>query len=253
MVVPGREPEIIPSVGREQWLPEGAEAFGRTIDEIYAFILEYFVPKIDKDYSVSISIQYNTEYHYPEWVESRIIPRSGETMDGRVFGFEVTSFELPGENGFPIKEDPKPPQPDNCQPFDIKVFEAERAAWEARGPARYRFTRTFDLLRFPPDLTIEAVPGRVPVMLSPVGDGPWQWGAGELDFAGRTIDDIYTVILERFDRSIDKSVSVWIRYNAEYHYPEFFEHRTTLSGHTGPVSGWLGFEISDFEILDDIH
>lgn len=151
--------------------------------------------------------------------------------------------------GIPVNEKPNnSAMSEGGDPFDRAVFEAERAAWEAQGLTRYRFTRKFDSNPPHPELTFEVAPGREPELIQPAGDEQWQWLPSEAEGFGRTIDEVYAIILERFVPEIADDISFSIRYNTEYHYPEWFEFRVILPpDFTGGGGTLFGFEVTGFD------
>jgi hypothetical protein len=140
--------------------------------------------------------------------------------------------------------------PEGGQPFDMAVFDAERAMWEAQNLTHYRFTRRFKSNPPHPDLTFEVAPDMEPELIQPAEDEEWQWLPSEAEDFGRTIDEVYAIILERFAPEIAEDHSLSIRYNTEYHYPEWFESRTIFPPGWNGGGGLFGFEISGFERLD---
>jgi hypothetical protein len=158
-------------------------------------------------------------------------------------------------SGIPVNEKPNnPTTPKDDEPlFDITVFEAERAAWEAQRLTHYRFTRRLQRMRPLPDLTFKVTPGREPELIQPIGDE--QWLPSEAETFGRTIDEVYADILEHSTPpekpSVVEDIIVLIRYNTEYHYPEWFEFRIIFSPDYTGGGGSYGFEVIDFEAGQD--
>ena len=156
--------------------------------------------------------------------------------------------------GIPVNEEPEPDTSSTLaggQPFDITLFKTERAAWESQRITHYRFTRTFDTNPPYPDLTIEVAPDREPEIVPSISSD--QWMAEEADGFGKTIDELYTIILERFVPNIAEDIACLIRYNTKYHYPEWFEFRVILPpGNTG-AGGWFGFKVTDFRVMKELE
>jgi hypothetical protein len=144
--------------------------------------------------------------------------------------------------------------------FDWNRFNQEKAAWEAQEITSYRFT-TQIIVNYPVvPVHITVVPNTEPLLeFEPLPNFP---EAGtDLEMAtiyGKTIADVYTEIKAKVERlqtayanEQDKNnqVTFTIRYNTEYHYPEYFVlsklyDRLSLPGGRG------GIEITDFEALD---
>jgi hypothetical protein len=142
--------------------------------------------------------------------------------------------------------------------LNFATFKTERAAWEAQGITAYRFTAQM-LLNYPV----------VPVRITVKGNGEPEieqithddFTESDLEMAtlyGKTISDTYASIEAALEkerntpRDEHHRVGITLRYNAEYHYPEYYSACSYYDDLPEP-GGSIGIEISDFEILDDLH
>jgi len=136
--------------------------------------------------------------------------------------------------------------------FDMAVFEAERAAWEASGLSAYQFTAEI----FGPRMdtfTVTVRPGTEPEVRCEgqdrgmkTNDPEWVFEWAFAPLRGVTIDELYASMRENAVMDASENRIVRIRYNKEYHYPESF-----FSGpsETGIDGGWYDFKITQFEVL----
>jgi hypothetical protein len=126
-------------------------------------------------------------------------------------------------------------------PFDSAQFAAEKAAWEALDIKSYRFTSKID--SDVPSIYVQSTvyPDKEPEITAGPGE-PKE----ELRYSQyvKTIDEIYSYIEDLSTGNYFKFV---VRYNKQYHYPEYFLWTK------GPWSlgGWFGVEVTGFELLDE--
>jgi hypothetical protein len=254
LIQAGREPQVLPArdgaVDFNLW--DSAAIMGNTIDEIYATILKEFVPRVgnETEYPHWFTIRYNAEYHYPEYFSSEVVelPQHGNILDGGYFGITITNFE--------VYEKPElnPYAPPGCQPFDKAELEDEWAKWKALALPAYRFTRTFNSNPPRPKTIVTIQAGKEPEVVPARGV--------ELDLAqgdgtaimGNTIDEIYAAILRAYVSRIGDETNYpylfTIRYNAEYHYPEYFSEVIHFTPPFMVLGGYIGIEITHFEVLE---
>jgi hypothetical protein len=126
--------------------------------------------------------------------------------------------------------------------FDYAVFADERAAWEEQNMRGYRFVTTFlsDGVYWRPSVEITVSADREPDVVIH-SEEPWEHGHGN------TIDEFYQEIADGiFEDMAD--LTVRIRYNKQYHYPEFYGAYLDARYYDG---GWFEIEITEFEPLDN--
>ena len=139
--------------------------------------------------------------------------------------------------------------------FDKALFEKEKAAWEAQGIRHYRYRTTKTSDAAPDEQLIEStvfpdrepeVIARVPDVIAQEQESPNGWyPIEEGPFYGRTIDEFYQYIADDVKGSIYSHFS--IRYNKQYHYPEYY-----FSAMKYPwVGGHSEIEITEFESLGE--
>ena len=141
----------------------------------------------------------------------------------------------------------------------LATFEAEKAAWEAQGIHRYRFTAKSeyhipDTLPFTVTVLSDTELELTPAIHSYWDRYIWEWKMKYEDaiqrrpffpFGWVTIDDFYSIKLPAYPE--DNTVYA-IRYNQEYHYPEEYYDATSLPGGGRYYSS---LEITDFEVLEE--
>jgi hypothetical protein len=128
--------------------------------------------------------------------------------------------------------------------FDMDKLYEEKAAWEAQNIRTYRFTaKTLFLMPVRP-ITITVTEG-IPVMEDEYD---------EFELYDKTIPGIYSNIEAtiRLHTQEGDSFKFTIKYNEQYHYPEYFYIEPLYDGKPG-IGGGEGVEISAFEILEDTH
>jgi hypothetical protein len=226
--------------------------FAKTIGEIYSAIesnIEEALNDVSANPNVDVKIQiaYNAEYHYPESFSTGLYDRpSGQARDGGGWGFEISGFEQ--LDYMEWKTD--------AVHFDRERFQNERAAWEAQDITAYRFTAQMllDYPVVPVRITVKDTgePEVEPVIHDDLTEPDIEMAA----LYGKTIPDICASIeasIEK-ERNTPREEHHWtgitLKYNAEYHYPEFYSACEYYDDLPLP-GGFTGVEISDFEILDD--
>jgi len=141
--------------------------------------------------------------------------------------------------------------------FDLAVFEAERAAWEALGLSSYRFTaQSHFVVPFVIPFTVTVRPGAEPEIRYSEWDqekAEQMVDTGKIfpPLSGVTIDELYASMRELAVRNIElqEDTGYKIRYNKEYHYPEFFYDFWRPCGLPPPGATGLSFKITQFEVL----
>jgi hypothetical protein len=168
----------------------------------------------------------------PQPKESRSIEQEPVTVTITATGAE----DLKGE-GNPDEEAP----PDNAL-FDAAVFADERAAWEEQNLRSYRYVTTFvsSGAYWGPSAEITISAGKEPDVVIH-SEEPWEHGHGN------TIDEFYQEIADG-KLKYPADFTVKIRYNKQYHYPEFYTAYPDGRYYDG---GRIKIEITEFEPLDD--
>jgi hypothetical protein len=172
--------------------------------------------------------------------------------DGVIAGTITIPFPGGGESP------KKPPEP---EPFNYDAFMAEKAAWEKQGIGRYRFIAVmnrgspgihFQVTAFPDKKAeVEAAEDLYP-------DNVISEEAKAFLFyplRGKTIDELYGAIADAV-KGMQEGYRAWIRYNKEYHYPDFFcaapIQPDPIPGQiVGIIGGGYDFTITGFEVLDE--
>jgi hypothetical protein len=224
-----KEPELIAGPDGPD-VDSGLLRYVKTIDDLYSFI-ETTSTNTNHKYV----IRYNKQYHYPEYYLST--PVGPEVVGGWIH-FEISWFGLLDEEG--KQQDPNPDDP---MPwiFDSARLAAEKAAWKALGIKSYRLTSEISS-----DIPSVYVQSTVyPDKEAEIIVGPDEPGVdrGSSEYV-RTIDDLYSFIETMSTGDFFKYV---VRYNKQYHYPEYFL-ATMGPGFDG---GMINVEITGFEPLDD--
>ncbi|GHV89021.1 hypothetical protein AGMMS50267_13810 [Spirochaetia bacterium] len=145
--------------------------------------------------------------------------------------------------------------------FDMTLFNQEKAAWEAQNIRSYRFVERTDLNFQSIPIQITVLPGTEPILECPSDFPADQFAQADLEagtLCGKTISEIYSEIEKRVassygwcsQDSAHRTVQFTIRYNAAYHYPEYFHNVGLVDGNVEP-GGWGGIEITSFEPLDE--
>jgi hypothetical protein len=126
--------------------------------------------------------------------------------------------------------------------FDTNKLEKERAAWEAQGIRHYRYATEFsggDGTNASVEITV--FPDREPEMVEIYSNYP-----GDSPHYGKTIDEFYQYLKERAaDSQWNQYFS--IRYNKQYHYPEYYSSNVKYPW----VGGGVEIEITEFEPLGE--
>jgi hypothetical protein len=148
------------------------------------------------------------------------------------------------------------PQADNNktqEPFNYAVFLSKKAAWEKEGIRHYRFSGRACPDASQPAYQVTVYPGGETEIKALGGPGidlekPFK------PIPGKTMPEFYAFIAEEV-KDLGE-YNAWIRYNKEYHYPEFFTHGPVqpapVPGQPPNITGggWYDFEILAFEVLD---
>ena len=147
------------------------------------------------------------------------------------------------------------PQADNKtqEPFNYAVFLSEKAAWEKKGIQHYRFAGRSCPDASQPSYQVTVSPGGETEIRALDGPGidlerPFR------PITGKTMPEFYAFIADEVKDL--REYNAWIRYNKEYHYPEFFTHvpvqPVPVPGQPPNITGggWYDFEIFEFEALD---
>lgn len=216
-----------------------------TIDGIYKTVEEVW----KKGFPITIS--YDSLEHTPKNIKI-----TGYTENGTDYTLVVTF----SRNSFETEEDDEDmDRKDDIVNFDMERFQNEKAAWEAQGITAYRFTRQM-LLNMPVDPARITVKGNeeLEIEVLPHNDNFTLSDIEMLALYGKTISEIYVSIEADIEKQRKKPrdehnwVGVTLRYNVDYHFPEYYS--MFFSHDDLPLPGGdIGFEISDFEVLDDIH
>jgi hypothetical protein len=211
-----------------------------TVQKIYKLL--------DAAFSVnsSVSIEFDTTSHTPKHIQIKNYENSGQDYILIVLDFapktertDDKEMDTDGET--------------SIANFDMERFQTEKAAWEAQNISAYRFT-TRMLLDYP------AVPVRITVKGN--GEPEIKPAAADTEFDiemaalyGKTVSEIYASIETAVEkektasRGEHKWVGITIRYNAEYHYPEYYLRCSYYDDLPEP-GGFAGLEITGFERLD---
>jgi hypothetical protein len=213
-----------------------------TIQEIYAALEEAFSA------GSSVSIEFDTQTHTPKRVRIKNYDGSGQD-----YTLVVVSFAPQTGGGDNLDYMDRKTDVVN---FDIERFQNEKTAWEAQGLAAYRFTAQM-LLNYP------VVPVRITVQdtgepeIEPITHDDFT--EPDIEMAalyGKTISDIYASIEAdiKKERNTPRDEYHWIgitlRYNAEYHYPEYYSASSYYDDLPEP-GGFRGIEISDFGVITE--
>jgi hypothetical protein len=222
--------------------------------------------------SESLLIKYDDQLNYPTAIQIKNVNDSGYDYlaqimvlaygdginadeDGNVWGgIDLTIIDTPEhEAGINTDED------GNVwggivltiieEKFDMDRLHQEKAAWEAQGINSYRFTikELLDIPAYP--ITIKVTEGMERVVEEKGKHDP----DAPHGLYGKTISDIYTGIenvVEEIKEANTKegySLNFAVRYNEQYHYPEYFFVSPCYNGEVLDGGG-TGVEISAFEI-----
>ena len=252
------------AIHNDQYVTSRIEKW-RSVYGIYDRIFSLYqedLAQLGEDERLCIAIRYNAEYHYPEYVQYSI----GIPGDERVsFILEISGFEI---------KEPLPPLPHII--FDLDTFNRERAAWEAQGIAGYSFIENsrfpelyaarvtvtggavagFEILSMeeklarhePDDLEHyrEEIIRQYSEMIKKFVHSYWG-----------TVDGIYERIFYLYQEYVnspypnDSILHIEIRYNAQYHFPEYMSY---FIGYYGEeiIEGLpdILLELSDFTITE---
>jgi hypothetical protein len=201
----------------------------RPVAETVAEIYEIINDAVSGD--MPVDIKFDTQRHIPEFVGIK------DTYAKKEYSIAVVDFKSTeiNEEPFNMKED-----------FDQERLRQEKAAWEAQGIKAYRFTAKvlLDIATRPFTFTVgEEI------------DAAEDETSSELDLLfGTTISDIYSRIEDAVKESKRSytadgyTLKSNVRYNEEYHYPEFIWWGPYCNGEALDGGG-MGVEISAFEIL----
>jgi hypothetical protein len=187
--------------------------YGETIDAMFAAIAAEVG---HTEYAFRIT--YNAQYHYPEYFSISIVPPAGETIDGGSYWFEITSFTANPRVvfGWPVE---KPVQDIDMKPFDIAVFNTQRAAWEAEHPSSYSFNYTHEgqpgiyragTTTVPAWPAFEGTSGGGSISTAPLVEPPLVCG---------TLSELYEKIAALWAEQRYTAASFLIKYNETHSYP----------------------------------
>lgn len=206
--------------------------FAETVDDLY--------DKIEDAWNASkdVTVSYDRETHTPKKV---VIQNYTGTHQ---YTIELSFSIKPQGEENPVTEEP------TNGGFDFERFNAERAAWEARGIKAYRLVMEFlyDYPFTPIRLTVNA--DQEPFVESfPPGFS----GETPETLFGKTVSEFFAKIEAdirqaeaRYQGDEHYQLISEIRYNAVYHYPEYFHIGATYDGLPEPGGG-TGFTITSFE------